>query len=76
MWEPEILRREEDTSLIWIAAPFEMPRISGALIGRTLLIDGVPHRVETTMAAATPRNTPIAKGERISLRVRPLETGD
>ena len=74
MWEPENIEREDDPSLIWIAAPFEMPRISGALIGRTLMLDGIPHRVEATLADAHPRDTPIAKGERISLRVRPINS--
>jgi len=76
MWTPEILKTEDDSTLVWIAAPFEMPRISGELNGRTLMIGGIAHRVEATLADARPREKPIAKGERINLRVRPLPASE
>lgn len=71
MWTPKILKTEDDPTLVWIEAPFEMPRISGALIGRIAMIRNAPHRIESILADAHPREEPIREGERILLRVRP-----
>lgn len=72
MWTPEILKTEEDPNSIWVSAPFEMPRASGALVGRTLTVRGAPHKVEIMTADARPTDEPIREGERILLKVRPL----
>ena len=69
-WTPEILRVDDDGTLILVAAPFDMVRLSSALLGRTVLIDGLVHRIEAIIADGRPRDSLIRKGERISLRVR------
>lgn len=71
-WTPTVLKFSDDRSWVTVPAPFEMPRTSRELIGRTLKVEGVMHRVVGMRNDAVPREEPIREGESISLWVRPV----
>jgi len=67
-WTPEILKRLNKQWLV-VAAPWDMPERSHELDASTPIIDGRDYKV----VGGEVDDRPIAKGDRLQIRVEPVK---
>jgi hypothetical protein len=67
-WTPQVLKRLNEQWLV-VVAPWDMPEGSHDLDGTILIIDGRDYR----LIGGEVDDRPLAKGERIQIRVEPVK---